>query len=106
MGISGLTIITCLFFAGPVKTAEILPDRTFSEENDGIPFTHFVAHNSSMTCTADEHSSPFNQQIRGVNLGGWMVLEPWITPSLFYVSKCICAFSSASLMSVPNAVWR
>jgi len=21
---------------------------------------------------------------RGVNLGGWMVLEPWITPSLFY----------------------
>jgi glucan 1,3-beta-glucosidase len=24
--------------------------------------------------------------IRGVNLGGWLVLEPWITPSLFYVS--------------------
>ena len=22
--------------------------------------------------------------IVGVNLGGWMVLEPWITPSLFY----------------------
>lgn len=22
-------------------------------------------------------------QIRGVNLGGWFVLEPWITPSLF-----------------------
>jgi glucan 1,3-beta-glucosidase len=20
----------------------------------------------------------------GTNLGGWMVLEPWITPSLFY----------------------
>ena len=20
----------------------------------------------------------------GVNIGGWMVLEPWITPSLFY----------------------
>jgi len=20
----------------------------------------------------------------GVNLGGWMVLEPWIAPSLFY----------------------
>ena len=27
---------------------------------------------------------PFNHQIRGVNLGGWMVLEPWITPSIFY----------------------
>ncbi|CAM9271196.1 unnamed protein product, partial [Sphacelaria rigidula] len=22
--------------------------------------------------------------IRGVNLGSWMVLEPWITPSMFY----------------------
>lgn len=22
--------------------------------------------------------------IVGTNLGGWMVLEPWITPSLFY----------------------
>uniref|UniRef100_A0A7S2YSP1 Glycoside hydrolase family 5 domain-containing protein n=1 Tax=Entomoneis paludosa TaxID=265537 RepID=A0A7S2YSP1_9STRA len=37
-----------------------------------------------MTCSADEHARPFNNQIRGVNLGGWMVLEPWITPSLFY----------------------
>lgn len=36
-----------------------------------------------MTCSADEHARPFNNQIRGVNLGGWMVLEPWITPSLF-----------------------
>ncbi|KAF9041809.1 exo-beta-1,3-glucanase [Hymenopellis radicata] len=24
-----------------------------------------------------------NQKVRGVNLGGWLVLEPWITPSLF-----------------------
>ena len=22
--------------------------------------------------------------MNGVNAGGWMVLEPWITPSLFY----------------------
>lgn len=58
---------------------------TNHEEKDrGIPFPHFIAHNSTMTCTADEHASPFNMQIRGVNLGGWMVLEPWITPSIFY----------------------
>jgi len=25
-----------------------------------------------------------NTPIRGVNLGGWFVLEPWITPSIFY----------------------
>ncbi|KAF2458449.1 glycoside hydrolase superfamily [Lineolata rhizophorae] len=24
-----------------------------------------------------------NQKVRGVNLGGWLVLEPWITPSMF-----------------------
>ncbi|KAF2755460.1 glucan 1,3-beta-glucosidase precursor [Pseudovirgaria hyperparasitica] len=24
-----------------------------------------------------------NQKVRGVNLGGWFVLEPWITPSMF-----------------------
>ena len=25
-----------------------------------------------------------NTAIVGTNIGGWMVLEPWITPSLFY----------------------
>jgi glucan 1,3-beta-glucosidase len=25
----------------------------------------------------------FRRPIRGVNLGGWLVLEPWITPSVF-----------------------
>ena len=24
-----------------------------------------------------------NQKVQGVNLGGWFVLEPWITPSIF-----------------------
>lgn len=53
-------------------------------ENDS-EFLHFTAHNDSMTCTVhdDVVDNPF-PQIRGVNLGGWMVLEPWITPSLFY----------------------
>eukprot|EP00538_Stauroneis_constricta_P006413 CAMPEP_0119560032 /NCGR_PEP_ID=MMETSP1352-20130426/13834_1 /TAXON_ID=265584 /ORGANISM="Stauroneis constricta, Strain CCMP1120" /LENGTH=719 /DNA_ID=CAMNT_0007607897 /DNA_START=138 /DNA_END=2300 /DNA_ORIENTATION=- len=51
---------------------------------DGVRFKHFIALNSSQTCVGDEHALPFNNQIRGVNLGGWMVLEPWITPSLFY----------------------
>lgn len=25
----------------------------------------------------------FCDKINGVNIGGWLVLEPWITPSLF-----------------------
>jgi len=61
-----------------------LTARASSTEAGGIRYRHFVAHNETMTCTADEHARPFNNQIRGVNLGGWMVLEPWITPSLFY----------------------
>jgi glucan 1,3-beta-glucosidase len=47
-------------------------------------YQNFVAQNKTRTCTADKHDRPFNYQIRGVNLGGWMVLEPWVTPSLFY----------------------
>lgn len=54
------------------------------DDEDSTQFRHFVAHNKTMTCSADEHALPFNNQIRGANLGGWMVLEPWITPSLFY----------------------
>ena len=54
------------------------------EENHGTAYQHFIALNHSQTCIGDEHATPFNNQIRGVNLGGWMVLEPWITPTMFY----------------------
>jgi glucan 1,3-beta-glucosidase len=47
-------------------------------------FKGFSANDTSQTCLNDEHMQPFNKQVRGVNLGGWLVLEPWITPSLFY----------------------
>jgi hypothetical protein len=59
-------------------------DEEDEDTEDSTQFPHFIAHNKTMTCSADEHARPFNNQIRGVNLGGWMVLEPWITPSLFY----------------------
>ena len=41
----------------------------------GYKMPHFIAMNETMTCLKDKHSTPFNQQVRGVNLGGWMVLE-------------------------------
>jgi glucan 1,3-beta-glucosidase len=41
--------------------------------------------NSNWTCSNnDPHTTPFDTQVRGTNIGGWLVLEPWITPSLFY----------------------
>eukprot|EP00980_Cylindrotheca_fusiformis_P021896 scaffold8740_cov113-Cylindrotheca_fusiformis.AAC.4 len=55
-----------------------------TDGSEATKFKHFVALNSSKTCFGDEHARPFNNQIRGVSLGGWMVLEPWITPSMFY----------------------
>ena len=71
----------------PAGDAPTTPSPTVNEpdpDDAGIEFKHFTAYSSSQTCAADEHALPFNNQIRGVNLGGWMVLEPWITPSLFY----------------------
>jgi glucan 1,3-beta-glucosidase len=47
-------------------------------------FKGFVPNDENMTCSHDEHTTPFNKQVRGANLGGWLVLEPWLTPSLFY----------------------
>ncbi|KAE8151867.1 glycoside hydrolase superfamily [Aspergillus avenaceus] len=38
------------------------------------------------TVRLDSRSDSFNyggDKVRGVNLGGWLVLEPWITPSIF-----------------------
>ncbi|KDR85713.1 hypothetical protein GALMADRAFT_218808 [Galerina marginata CBS 339.88] len=36
------------------------------------------------TTSALTYGFPYgSQKVRGVNLGGWLVLEPWITPSLF-----------------------
>lgn len=48
-----------------------------SSGNDDIAFDSFVAHRDTHTCSADAHTEPFNTQVRGVCLGGWMVLEPW-----------------------------
>lgn len=32
----------------------------------------------------DVTEDPNGYHLRGVNLGSWMVLEPWITPSMFF----------------------
>ena len=82
-----LIILATLLVAFRASAAERSPaedDPTEKEEEEGIQFRHFVAYNSSQTCSSDTHALPFNNQIRGVNIGGWMVLEPWITPSMFY----------------------
>lgn len=51
-------------------------------------FTAFVALSASLIpVLADDPISPGfaygSSKVRGVNIGGWLVTEPWITPSLF-----------------------
>ena len=45
-------------------------------------------NNCVLLCTigmlAEMAGAKTNSTIVGTNIGGWMVLEPWITPSLFY----------------------
>ena len=41
---------------------------------------------ASAAPTLQKRAPTFNyndEKVRGVNIGGWLVLEPWITPSLF-----------------------
>ena len=51
----------------------------FDVKDPGTVYSDFVAKNISMTCTGDAHTRPFNTAILGANMGGHMVLEPWIT---------------------------
>lgn len=58
-------------------------DHVFNAAN--VAFTeNFHPNDENQTCSGDRHATPFNKQVRGANLGGWLVLEPWITPTLFY----------------------
>ena len=50
-------------------------------------FSPDLMHDTSRyTCTnqPDESRKLNDFHLRGTALGGWLVLEPWITPSLFY----------------------
>ncbi|TEY39047.1 hypothetical protein BOTCAL_0470g00050 [Botryotinia calthae] len=52
-------------------------------------------------------------KVRGVNLGGWFVLEPWITPSLFYgswvdeytLTQTLGKSASQNLLNAHWATW-
>ncbi|CAM9611016.1 unnamed protein product [Chrysoparadoxa australica] len=55
-------------------------------EGDGSDGDGTPSPNLAWQCppVEDENKAEHNKyKLRGVNLGGWMVLEPWITPTLF-----------------------
>lgn len=48
-----------------------------------LPITAVVDH--EYTCSPPASNHKLNDfHMRGTALGGWLVLEPWLTPSLFY----------------------
>ncbi|KIW09515.1 uncharacterized protein PV09_00391 [Verruconis gallopava] len=51
--------------AAPLSLATAVPSRQFGTRQSGLKFPYG------------------SEKVRGVNLGGWLVLESWITPSLF-----------------------
>ena len=60
-------------------------DNDDDDDNDTFVLSHFVAHNKTMTCTADEHARPFNNQIRGVNLVSQSILLANVSAALLVV---------------------
>jgi hypothetical protein len=83
----GIPLLAALLFASPVlarhrdmreKIAEKRPEvqdddalksdapAEVPDEKDATQYKHFVAHNKTMTCSADEHALPFNNAIRYV----------------------------------------
>jgi hypothetical protein len=45
--------------------------------------------------------------IRGVNLGGWLVMEPWITPNLYLTAnEGVPTNDDGSLKVVPHYITR
>eukprot|EP00540_Astrosyne_radiata_P010005 CAMPEP_0116830220 /NCGR_PEP_ID=MMETSP0418-20121206/4645_1 /TAXON_ID=1158023 /ORGANISM="Astrosyne radiata, Strain 13vi08-1A" /LENGTH=737 /DNA_ID=CAMNT_0004459305 /DNA_START=108 /DNA_END=2321 /DNA_ORIENTATION=- len=82
-----LAVLCCLAFlwgGTPASATTTTTSNPKENKGKGQQYDGFVAYNESRTCSADGHVTPFNSQLRGVNMGGWMELEPWITPSLFY----------------------
>ena len=56
------------------------------------PFSH-GAPMASMSPFKRSDNMKFDfdsDKVRGVNLGGWFVLEPWITPSIFEATPDEC----------------
>ncbi|THH09164.1 hypothetical protein EW145_g2215 [Phellinidium pouzarii] len=66
------------------------PQALLASPDDPFPSAGPSASNSTTNGTSQNTTAPAEvpfvygtDKIRGVNLGGWFVLEPWITPSIF-----------------------
>ncbi|KAK9767188.1 hypothetical protein K7432_003187 [Basidiobolus ranarum] len=74
--------VTPIFIAAEIKTLN-QTHLTFYIANISLnmKLTPFALITALVSSTVN--AAPLPDKIRGANLGGWLLLEPWITPSIF-----------------------
>lgn len=86
-----LTLFACIFiflsFSSGLEndlsvllSLPILPPSLSTSEISA----RYSCRSESETIPSGTPQKKFDFHLRGTALGGWLVLEPWITPSLFY----------------------
>lgn len=86
---SKATLSLSLLAIIPVVFGELEPHSARTYHHGHHSRTHKLRTNSGTANGTHTKRSPAlrfpygSTKVRGVNLGGWLVLEPWITPSLF-----------------------
>ena len=69
-----------------LPTAVVVAAVLLSSFSHGAPVAPMSSFKRSDNMKFDFDSD----KVRGVNLGGWFVLEPWITPSIFEATPDEC----------------
>lgn len=67
-----------MIFSSKVTTSAVAAVALLASVGDAAP-----ANRMSGISKRDLRFAFGEEKVRGVNLGGWLVLEPWITPSIF-----------------------
>lgn len=76
------TILLLLFFL-LVESALSAASLKFSKEGTQVSGTARDSRYGKVLGSIAAADQKLEENIRGVSLGGWLVIEPWITPSLF-----------------------
>jgi glucan 1,3-beta-glucosidase len=69
-----------------------------------VSLTSLLALSCISHVTASKNFDWSSTKVRGVNLGGWLVGEPWITPSLFEKVNCPDEYSIGIKLGHDGAV--
>lgn len=91
-GVAHVMMATCAALMLGSASAHVPPSHADMEHLANLKREHalrLATHNRQLeatdyTCSDGARSSKDAWKVTGTSLGGWLVLEPWLTPSLFY----------------------